>query len=186
MSYQLDKKQIDAIEASTEELYKVTRKGILGYLEVNLPTPSLWGNIWGSVYEYEGGLGTPANIIRADKEWGVEVNWCLYGTLVQFMCGEWCIRLHCESVGEGEEFDIPREAKERCTKKIPMDPCKNCYQYTIRVNPGIIKPEHCGTPYKLVATVQYLTACNAIPAPLTGFIEFPLIEFYEAKTREKK
>ena len=172
--FKLDEKQIAATEATTEELHKVTRQGIEGTFEVCLPSPSLWGRIWGSVYE-EG--CPPANIIRADKQWGVHVGWCVYGNLVPFMCGKWCLRLHAESIGPGEEFDLP---KERCSKEVPMDPCKCCYEERILVNPGIIKPEHCGIPYKLVLTVQYLTACKDRPGPVTGFVEFPVIEFYQS------
>jgi hypothetical protein len=177
--FTLDEKQIAATEASTEELHKFKRQGLEGSFEVCLPKPTLWGRMWGSVFE-EG--CPPTNIIRADKRWGVELHWCIYGSLVQFMCGSWCVRLHCESMGPGEEFDFPQDSKERCAKLIKMDPCKSCYEDYIYVPAGFVKTEWCGTPYKVVATVQYLTACKDRPGPVTGFIEFPIIEFYQTET----
>jgi hypothetical protein len=170
----LDENTIATIEANTEKQHKITRQGIEGSFEVNIQKPSLWGHIWG--YVYETGVG-PTNIIRADRPWGVEVEWCIYGNLVQFICGKWCLRLHCESMGPGEEFDLPTG---RCGIEIPMDPCKCCYKGKIEVPAGTIKPEHCGTPYKLVVTVQYLTACKDRLGAVTGFVEFPVIEFYQA------
>jgi hypothetical protein len=176
-SYELDEKAIASMEASAEKSQSVTRQGVLGTFEVNLPNPPVWGRIWATVHETG---EAPSNIIRADKPWGVEVEWCVYGKLVPFICGSWCIRLHCESIGEGPEFDLPGKG-QRCAKLMPVDPCLNCYKTYIEVPAGIIKTQHCGTPYKLVVTVQYLTACKERTGPMTGFVEFPTIEFYEAE-----
>jgi hypothetical protein len=177
VSYRIDNETIASMEAITEKSQNVTRQGVLGTFEVNLPDPPLWGKIWATVQET--GI-PPANIIRADKPWGVDVHWCIYGNLAPFICGSWCVRLHLESIGPGPEFNLPGKG-EKCAKLIAIDPCKNCYGAYIDVSPGVIKPEQCGIPYKLVVTVQYLTACKDRTGPMTGFVEFPVIEFYQAE-----
>jgi len=149
-------------------------EGTLGSFEVCLHRPALWGKIWAYIYEED---CPPTNIIRADKNWGVKICWEIYGNLVPFICGNWCLHLDFESIGEGPEFDLPLGGKEI---KIPLNPCKCHYEYDFKVPKGTIKPEHCSSPYKVVATVTYLTSCRDEPGPMAGFVEFPVIQFYKA------
>jgi len=169
--FTLSQEMIDKIEKECN----CKCQGVKGSFEVCIHRPGLWGKIWGNICERD---CPPANIIRADREWGINLCWCWFGNLVPFICGEWCVKFHFESMGAGEEFDLPRP--KECLIKIPVDPCKNCYETTYWVSAGTIRPEHCGTPYKVIATVQYLSHCKGKPGPITGFVEFPLIEFYDA------
>ncbi len=101
----------------------------------------------------------------------VYMRWCLSGSLRECICGFWCPTVHLESIGKGPEFSIhgPR---------VPLDCKKRCYG--VRIPGSGIDPAHCSTPYKLVATLQYLTPCWN-PGPIVGFCELPLVQFYESK-----
>ncbi|MBI3243100.1 MAG: hypothetical protein HYZ49_12475 [Chloroflexi bacterium] len=141
-----------------------------GNFEVSLPEPYLGGDIYAEVYEVKG--AKPTTIIRTDQEWGVKIHWELEGSLVPYICGEWCIHLCLESMGPGPELKLDHP-------HVPLDPCGNGEYYSdFRVKPGIITGEHCSVPYKLVVTVTYLTACEK-PGPIAGFVEGPILQFYE-------
>ena len=144
-----------------------------GSFEVSLPTPYLTGEIYADIYEVGG--ADPTNIIRADQDWGVKIHWDLKGSLARFICGEWCIHLYLESMGPAPELklDAPRYVK--------LDPCGDGeYNLDFRVKAGTVNAEHCGNPYKVVAAVTYHDECDR-PGPIAGFVEGPLVQFYEAK-----
>ncbi|MCB0191010.1 MAG: hypothetical protein KDJ65_03625 [Anaerolineae bacterium] len=143
------------------------------YFEVTTPVdPPLKGGITAQILEG----GKPTNyIIRADKDWSVNVEWYLEGALTDCICGTWCLHLFMESVGPGPEVAFPYGEI-----RVPLDPCGDGhYQYEIEVKGGFIKPEHCTTPYKLVAALTYRTPCDK-PGPMAGFCELPLVQFYES------
>jgi hypothetical protein len=159
-----------------------------GQFEVSLSDPALSGGIEAEVYELGGPTGHNAtSIIRHDQDWGVKIKWYLEGTLVPFVCGYWCISLYFESMGSPagpdhnqDEFDL------RAAYEVKLDPCLKpdadghyYYYYDFKVPKGTIKPGHCGRPYKVVAAVTYKTLCNR-PGPMAGFVEGPMIQFYEA------
>jgi hypothetical protein len=116
---------------------------------------------------YEGGVPTNG-IINVTKPWDVRLSWCLTGPLKQLVCGTWCVNVHFESIGEGEEFSLKGpEFKFGCEQ--------DCYSVCI---PGrSVKPDDCSTPYKVVATVQYKSMCGK-PGAILGFVEFPMMQFY--------
>ena len=144
-----------------------------GSFEVSGDPNLLSGYISADVYEV-GGVA-PTNIIRLDQDWRVHLNWALEGSLKSMICGTWCIHLHLESIGKGRELDLPYHDDAR----VPLDPCgDSCYNYDFRVHKGTVRPEHCSTPYKLVATVVYENACCK-PGPMAGFVELGIIQFYD-------
>lgn len=143
-----------------------------GQFEVSLPVPFLRGDIQAAVYEVGG--ASPTSIIRSDQDWGVQVRWQLEGSLVPFICGEWCIHLRLESLGTGRELTL------EAPNLIPLDPCgKGEYYFDFRVKRGTIRPEHCSIPYKPIVTVTYYTACRT-PGPIAGYVELPILQFYDA------
>jgi hypothetical protein len=144
-----------------------------GKWEIALPDPALTGSISCDVYE-EGGV-EPTCIIQYDQAWGVKIQWKIEGPLTKFICGTWCVSLHFESIGEGAEFNLTVPHDE-----IALDPCGNGqYWYDFKVPKGTIKKEHCGSLYKVVASVTYKTVCKK-PGPMAGFCEGPTIQFYDA------
>ena len=145
-----------------------------GTFEVSLTNPALAGSIEAEVYEVGG--ASPTTIIDFDQEWGVKIKWQLTGSLVPFICGSWCISLFFESMGNGPEFDLNNN------HKLKLNPCGNGhYEYDFRVHRGTIRKEHCSRPYKVVAAVTYETECDR-PGPMAGFVEGPIIQFYESPT----
>lgn len=140
-----------------------------GKLETSLSEPLLYGDVTAKVYEKEG--AKPTTIIRTDQEWGVKINWELKGSLAEYICGEWCIRVCLESIGHGPE--------RNWEYRIPLDPCGNGnYYYDFKFKPGDITADYCSTPYKPVVTVTYNSVCH-VPGPIAGFVELPILQFYE-------
>jgi hypothetical protein len=141
-----------------------------GKLETSLSEPLLYGDVTAKIYEKEG--AKPTTIIRTDQEWGVKINWELKGSLAEYICGEWCIRVCLESIGHGPE--------RNWEYRIPLDPCGNGnYYYDFKFKPGDITADYCSTPYKPVVTVTYNSVCH-VPGPIAGFVELPILQFYEA------
>ena len=64
-----------------------------GKLEASLSEPYLYGDIYAN----------PTNIIRTDQVWRVKIYWDLEGSLAEYICGEWHIRLCLKSIGKGPE-----------------------------------------------------------------------------------
>jgi hypothetical protein len=142
-----------------------------GKLEASLTEPFLYGDVSAMIYEKDG--VRPTTIIRTDQEWGVKVYWFLKGSLAEYICGDWCARVHLESIGDGPEGSWE-------SKKIPLNPCGDGkYYYDFEFKPGEITADYCSTPYKLVVTVTYHSECYK-PGPIAGFVELPIVQFYHA------
>ena len=147
-----------------------------GKLEASFPEPYLYGDVSAKVYEKDG--AKPTTIIRTDQEWGVKIYWELKGSLTEYICGEWCVRLCLESIGQGPErnWEAPR---------IALDPCGDGkYYYDFKFKPGDITADYCSTPYKPVVTVTYNTVCH-VPGPVAGFVELPILQFYDVDSRHR-
>ena len=189
-----------------EEYPQAYDGGYEGSWEVSLHQGPLSGGISAVVYEeppygYAGDIGT-TNIIRADQDWGVKIHWYLEGCLVPFICGWWCVNLYFEGMGSPRNYgsgpkgdygtgydnsDVEFDLHAEC--KIPLNPCLKLdssghanYCYDFKIPKGTIKPEHCGRPYKLVASVTYETVCGH-PGPMAGFVEKPMIMFYDPESQ---
>ena len=145
-----------------------------GYFEVSGDPELLYGSISADVYEI-GGV-SPKNIIRIDQDWVVRLYWALERSLKSMICGTWCLNLHLESIGKGQELDLPGAYNE---VRVPLDPCGDGrYTYDFVVKAGTVKPEHCSTPFKLVSTITYVNSCN-LPGPMAGFVEGSILQFYD-------
>ncbi len=148
-----------------------------GSFEVSGSPHLLKGTIAADVYEL-GGVA-PTNIIRIDEAWKVSIDWELIGSLKSMVCGTWCLHLHLESIGQGEELDLFEGNREVHVK---LDPCGDGkYHYDFMVPAGTIYPKHCSTPYKLVTTLTYLNECGR-PGPMAGFVEGQILQFYDPGT----
>lgn len=141
--------------------------------EISTPShPPLKGYLYAGIFE---GDYPSNNVIRTDQEWSVRLHWWLEGALRECICGYWCLNVHFESMGGGPEFSWPYEPV-----KIALDPCGDGhYKYDFKFLPGLIKPQHCSVPYKLVVTLQYETPCYR-PGPMAGFCELPMVQFYDS------
>lgn len=145
-----------------------------GFFEVSGTPVLLKGEIEGELYEVGG--ADPTTIIRTDQAWYIRLHWKLQGTLVNMICGEWCINVHLESMGRGREFNFPEDGDIR----VPLS-CKANGEYwaDVHVPAGKITPEDCASPYKVVTTLTYRNPCDK-PGPIAGFVEGPLVTFYPA------
>jgi hypothetical protein len=150
----------------------------VGYFETPLGpnNPHLSGAIDAFVVQEEGeGAVKPTRIIRVGSDWSVHIEWELTGQLAKLICGEWCVHLYLESMGPGPELKLPVNGHH-----VPLDPCGDGkYEYWCRVRAGTVTAEHCSTPYKLVIGITYLNYCGK-PGPIAGFVEGPILQFYEA------
>ncbi len=120
----------------------------------------------------------PNTIIRIQDDWYVDIYWSLTGTLQSLICGEWCIHLHMESIGEGKEFNYPRNRREI---RVPVKPCGNGrYYHRLKVPGGTVKADECGIPYETAVTVTMYDECGN-PASIVGIVKGPMIHFHQGK-----
>ena len=146
-----------------------------GEVEVSgAPSSGLHGSIQATVHEHGG--TAPTNIIRTDQAWGVNLAWQIHGPLVPMICGWWCLHIFMESIGPGPEFALPDPGPEIL---IPVDHINGNYSYHFDVPAGRVTADHCGTPYKVVVAITYKTQYGT-PGPLAGFVEGPMLQFYNA------
>lgn len=163
---------------------------VVGNFETDLD-PALTGSISANIHDEVEPYSRYVSIIEADDYWYVTARWFLYGPIRRMICGYWCVRLFLESLGE-DDLDVELVNDEGL---IELEPCGDgCYEARFRVKPYTIRVEHCGTPFKPILTVQYLTTCRfpykkpedweAAPhckrylaGPLAGFVEFPVTQF---------
>jgi hypothetical protein len=167
---------------------------VVGKFETDLD-PALTGSISANIHDEVEPYSRYVNIIEADDYWYVTAHWFLHGSIRRMICGYWCVRLFLESLGK-DVLDLELSNDEGL---IPLDPCGDGeYTAHFKVKPYRVTVEQCGTPFKPVLTVQYLTSCrfpykseddwNAAPAckrflagPIAGFVEFPVTEFIYEK-----
>ena len=144
-------------------------------VEIDFPDFDLKAYLRAFVYEAD---ERPTNrIIRIDENWGVKIHWWLKGRWARCLCGYWCVGVHFESIGSGDEFELPLPRDNL----IALDPCGNGhYHYDLKVPARYVKPEHCSSIYKLVVSLTYRTPCKK-PGPIAGFCELPLFQFYESE-----
>ena len=162
----------------------------VGKFETDLE-PILSGSISANIHDEVEPYSHYVSIIEADDYWYVTAHWRLIGSARRMICGYWCVRLFMESLGE-DDLDVELVNDEGLIK---LDPCGDgCYEAHFTVKPYTIRVEQCGTPFKPVLTVQYLTTCRfpyrseeeweAAPhckrflsGPMAGFVEFPVTQF---------
>jgi hypothetical protein len=150
----------------------------VGYFETPLGpnNPHLYGSIEGVVIQESGdGAVDPTQVISIGSDWSVRLYWEFKGKLTKMICGSWCIHLYLESMGPGPELKLPVNGEQ-----VPLDPCGNGeYHHTIKVPAGTVTTDHCSTPYKLVVGLTYLTTCDDRPGPIAGFVEGPIVQFFD-------
>lgn len=141
--------------------------------EVSPVATELSGTIQAGVYEVGG--AEPTNIIQIDQPWYVDVEWTLKGHLRRHLCGKWCVKVHLESIGKGNEYSLP----DPCVY-LDMDPCDHdgIYRYRINVDAGTIKPEDCGTVYLVAVTLTSLDACGK-PGHIAAYCRGGSLMFYK-------
>ena len=137
-----------------------------------LVSPYLSGDI--SAWVTEVGGVDPVTIIRADQDFQVHVHWTLKGHLTEFVCGYWCVSVFLESIGPGKEIRYPEPPLEI---KLTPRPGDVDYAVWVQIPANTLDIADCSTPYKLAATVTYLTELRN-PGPMAGFVEGPLLQFY--------
>ena len=103
---------------------------------------------------YEEGQQGPQEHIDISNDWVVDVEWYLKGHLTKHLCGEFCIEVHLESIGEGREYTLgPQHVK--------MDPCgKGYYRHLFKVPAGHIQAGDCGRLYIVAVTLTSKDACG--------------------------
>lgn len=140
--------------------------------EISPIVTELTGTINATVYE-EAGV-KPTTIIQVDQAWYVEVEWSLKGHMRRHLCGQWCVMVHLESVGKGNEYSLP----ESC-EYFPIDPCNDgTYKKRINIPAGLIQPQDCGTLYLLAVTLGSLDACGR-KGHIAAYCKGPSLMFYE-------
>lgn len=164
--------------------------------EVSPFNSHLWGNIEATIYE-EGG-NQPTSIIGCDQPWYVLIKWCVFGHMVHHLCGEWCVCVYLESIGPSPEYRLP----EPCIR-IPMEPCAPsqdqarevnnvrvycgvafdgtpfcCYELKVRVPPGGVQCDPCGSLYLVGVTLTSFDSCRR-PGHIGAFCRDATVMLYD-------
>lgn len=165
---------LDTVTTS-EELESQVKRSVAGTVEIDFPEFDLKAYLRGFVYEAD---ENPSNrIINIDEDWGIKLQWWVRGRWARCLCGYWCVGAHFESIGHGPEFRLPHGAETL----VKLDPCGDLhYEYDFRVPAKYVKPEYCSSIYKIVLSLTYRTPCKK-PGPIAGFVELPLVQFYETE-----
>jgi hypothetical protein len=165
----------------------------VGHVTVNeIPTNILSGRVSALVRVADSSGAT--YVIDADDDWYVDVHWDMTGQLAPLICGHFCVRIILENLGPGGD-DFEREIPHM----IETVPCKFKYDTTIKVPAYTVKEEWCGTPYKAVVIVTYITNCPSSkyreygpedsrsyrPGPWIGTVELPLMTFFKDLVEEE-
>ena len=128
------------------------------------------------VHEYGVGATTPFDtVVRADQPCHIHVEWEVSGIAVPVTVGTWHVDSYFESIGPGAEMNVygPHHL-------MSLVPGQTKYATTIEIPAGRVpvEPNH-STPYKVVVTVVFQTPAG-IPGPMAGFVELPVLQFYNA------
>jgi hypothetical protein len=87
----------------------------------------------------------------------------LKGRLWRCICGHWCFDLGFTSIGRGEHFNLSDYLPEPEKSKLRICDWKGCdtrcIEVCVRVPPGIIPVERCGTLYEVGAKFE-LRCCG--------------------------
>ncbi len=170
---------------------------VIGNIETDVE-PYLSGSISANIHDEVEPYSRYVSIIEANDYWYVTAYWSLTGPLQRMICGNWCVRLFLESLGE-DDLDLELTNDEGL---IPLDPCGNgYYQARFTVKPNTVRTEHCGTPFQPVLTVSYLTNCKVrfgsaekeaatpeykryLAGPIAGIVRFPITQFITEEIEE--
>lgn len=144
--------------------------------EITVPTGTpLTGAMSATILDSQG--VAPGNIIHVDDDWSVEFKWSLKGPLAGCISGDWCLRVHLESIGSGPELNL----FENNDVIVPLDPCGDGhYSRSFDVKAGDVPAEAHSSIYKVVATITYRTPCKK-PGPMAGFADLGLLQFYKGE-----
>ena len=121
------------------------------------------------VVEHDG--KAPANYIRNDQAWDVEVEWYLQGWILnsaffEFL-GEWTVTAYLEIMGPGTEpafsATVPVSTFTPAPAP-PFTPPRRNYKATVQMLAGAVEPGS----YKIVAAVNY--AGSGTPGPIAGHV----------------
>lgn len=119
---------------------------------------------------------TPTNVIRVSDGFHIHLDWDTDGPLSAFLKGFWHVRAYLESIGPGQELELPGD-------KIALTPQPGSIHYhghvVVPANTVKVAGAHPNesVPMKFVATVTYCWPDDT-PGPMAGYIEGPILQFY--------
>ncbi len=150
--------------------YNTVKNSFPGTAEVTDVSVNLSLEIASAILDERGAVSDGrVNIEQPSK---VRVAWLLSGTGMNLVCGLWCVQVHFESMGSGDEFTLEGDPM------IPNEPCQTG-AFIIEIPITHLTIAHCGSPYKMTTSIQFITLCNS-PAPIVGFKEFKTVNFYKS------
>jgi hypothetical protein len=140
-----------------------------------LPTGFNVSNFSATVHEHTK-VHAPATIIRTDQVWAVRVRFETSGALSEVLPGTWHVGVYIESIGPGLEIQAG-------FVHVPLTPATGTVAYNVDVvipAGTVTVPDHQARPFKLVTTVSYMWP-GGTPGPMAGYLEGPIVQFYNPK-----
>lgn len=142
------------------------------------------GDVQSVVYEGPAFLAaTPNNIVRTDQPWGVHIEWTMNGAnrpvLESFNPGaEFRLQVFLERIGPGAEIalPVPNATENIVSATSTVSPAGRKYTRDLQFAAGSVPA---GT-YHLTSVVQLFNAPapGGTPQPAAGFIELPMVLFF--------
>lgn len=114
----------------------------------------------------------PSSLIRKDQDWGVRLRWTTHGELAPILDAMWHIQILLDPLGVAN-YELPEQYR---LVRVAFDQhTLHEYDITAKIPKGIVP---LGT-YKLVVVMTLKGKTTGVPAPVAGFAEGPILNFFD-------
>lgn len=120
----------------------------------------------------------PNHVLELGKPWSIEVKWETHNipavppsNVADVLGGEWLVSAYLESMGAAFEGQVGP------TVTVPYEPWPGAAGWTATIHVPATQPPSAAV-YKLATVIAY--RYGGSPKPMAGFVEGPLIQFYQA------
>jgi hypothetical protein len=132
---------------------------------VEVPTPAQMSLRGSLTADFIAGGPLPVNIIHVNQDASVVVTIDFEGSdLARLLCLEWCVSVGFESIGPGEEFNLPPVKQ----KQAVCNNSKIVITVPVPANRFKLDENSCGGTYIMAVNVLALDNCGK-PTPFSGY-----------------
>ncbi|MDX1996040.1 MAG: hypothetical protein SF029_26915 [bacterium] len=113
----------------------------------------------------------PKNVIRKDQNWGINVNWEMFGPLANWLDGEFRVNVYLERIGTGADVDLPQaivatlSGTESAVVANGSSVITRDYHHTVSIPAGSVA----AGLYKVSVALQLFERATGNATPVAGF-----------------
>jgi hypothetical protein len=116
----------------------------------------------------------PSRIIDVKDDLLIDINWCLTGSMLSYICGQWCVQVFLDCMGGGAPW--------KHVDRLDVDPATHpdgCYELTVTLPANTVKvsKDDCALPCWFVVCITFIDKAKK-PGAIAGFVEGPMLQFY--------